>query len=303
MPKLLLNYLSNTRLSFIFIEVLIHRYFICSAHIEIENEPSIYVDAIPIILPCLASLLRWDSDGFDETVMIYHRLLKKLKPRTYDFSEISDIPDFNNFNALTLDERQDFVFRCLKFSSSQREEFNHIHSDYHFWLICLRYWYTIRDLKPVYLCAIILSLIKSTHLFDSDTFQSDDIEPLSISINDDRNHTQIEPETRRSISSKLKAMTKKVYDMKRFDCSIIHEFNCLQTIYMFSIYVNEFFNQPLNYKIHPQKFLCGSFFYAFVEHYETKRNLSAAINSLFQNDIKLMNIINTLFMAITSDIF
>ena len=69
---------------------------------------------------------------------------------------------------------------------------------------------------------------------------------------------------------------------------------------MFSIKVNEFFNRPFNYQINSHQFLCGSFFYAFVEHYETKRNLSDALNDLFQKDTKILKIINDLFMVISS---
>ncbi len=47
--------------------------------------------------------------------------------------------------------------------------------------------------------------------------------------------------------------------MKKFDCSIIYEFNCLQTIYMFSMKVNEFFNRPFACRIDPHTFVCGSF--------------------------------------------
>ena len=44
------------------------------------------------------------------------------------------------------------------------------------------------------------------------------------------------------------------------------------------------------------------FFYAFVEHYEIKQNLTDAMANLFQQDTKLLAIINNLFMAISSDI-
>lgn len=101
---------------------------------------------------------------------------------------------------------------------------------------------------------------------------------------------------------KLKNMSKKVYNYKKFDCSIIHEFNCLQTIYMFSMKVNEFFNRPFNYQIAPHWFLFGSFFYAFVDHYETKRNLTEALNDFFQKETKLLKIINELFMVISDDL-
>jgi hypothetical protein len=39
-----------------------------------------------------------------------------------------------------------------------------------------------------------------------------------------------------------------------------------------------------------------------VDHYETKRNLSDALNDLFQKDTKILMIIKNLFMAISSEI-
>ncbi len=82
--------------------------------------------------------------------------------------------------------------------------------------------------------------------------------------------------------------------------SIIHEFNCLQTIYMYTMKANEFVNRPFTCRIDLHKFLCGSFFYAFVDHSETKRNLSDAFNDLFQRDSKLLTVINDLFTIIST---
>ncbi|CAF2386762.1 unnamed protein product [Rotaria sp. Silwood2] len=301
-PAFLLDSLTDLHLSITFIEILIHRSFICAAHVELEREPSIFVDAIPIVLPCLAILLKWDNEEDDKNIILYHRVLKQLKRCKYDLTDYDEVIDLNYLNSLSTMERQDFVSKCLKMSSTQREQYNHIHTDYHFWLMSIRYWYSIRHLTPVYLYAIIISLIKSIHLINTDTFQSEDIEPLTISINDNRNHTQIDPIIRRTIALKLNEMSKKVYDFKKFDCSIIHEFNCLQTIFMYSTHVNEFLNRPFSYEIFPHHFLCGSFFYAFVEHYETKKNLSDALSNLFQKETKLLKIIDNLFMTITSDI-
>ncbi|CAF1921309.1 unnamed protein product [Rotaria magnacalcarata] len=300
-PKFLLDNLTNLQLSVTFIEMLIHRHFICSAHIEIEQEPSIYADAIPTILPCLASLIKWDNPECDEYAIIYHRVLKQLKPVTYEITEVDNVLDLSRLNSLSFIERQDFVLKCLKTSLADLQTYNHIHTDYHFWLMCIQYWYSIRNLTPVYLYAIIASLIKSIYFFDTNSFQSEDIKPSSILVDDNRNHAQIEPEIRRTIGLKLRTMSRKVFSLKKFDCSIIHEFNCLQTIYMFSMYANEFCNRPFTYKIYPHQFLCGSFFYAFVENYETMRNLPAALSSLFENENKILTIINDLFMAITSD--
>jgi hypothetical protein len=295
----LLDGLTDHRLSESFVEVLIHRHLICSAHVELEQEPTIYADAIPIILPCFAILLKWDNEQDEQSVVIYHRVLKQLKPCIYSLTDFDDIIDLNKLNSLSLMERQDLFLKCLRTPFSRREEIAHIHSDYHFWLITISYWYTIRHLTPVYLYAIIISLIKSVYFIDNDTFHSEDIDLLSLSINDHRNSTQIDPVTRRTINSKFQTISRKVYNWKKFDCSIIHEFNCLQTIYMFSMKVNEFFNRPFHYQIHPHQFLCGSFFYAFVEHYETKRNLTDALNDLCQKDTTIFKIINDLFMAIS----
>lgn len=208
--------------------------------------------------------------------------------------------DLKHLNSLSLNERQDLFCKCLKHRFIQYEN---IHSDYYFWLITIQYWYTIRHLTPVYLYAIIISLIKTIYLSHENTSQIDTDIPsfLLLSINDQRNSTIIDPIIRQTMNTKLKNMSKKVYNFKKFDCSIIHEFNCLQTIYMFSMKVNEFFQRPFNYQIPPYYFLFGSFFYAFVEHYETKRNLTDALNDFFQKDTKLLGIINELFTIISTD--
>ncbi|CAF1422828.1 unnamed protein product [Adineta steineri] len=304
-PTYLLDAVTDLRLSESFIEILIHRRLICSALVELEDEPSIHVDAIPIILPCLAILLKWDDDDDkqdDQSVIIYHRVFKQLKSCPYSVSNLNNDVDLNHLNSLSLIERENFVYKCLNISLSQREKYVHIHSDYHLWLMSIHYWYSIRNLKPVYIYGIIISLIKSIYLVNDDNSQCEDIEPLSLSIDDKRNAIQIEPEIRQTINLKLKNMKKKVYDFKKFDCSIIHEFNCLQTIYVYTMKVNEFFNRPFNYQMHADKFLCGSFFYAFVEHYETKQNIHDAIRDLFQKHTKLLTIIENLFQSIASDI-
>ena len=167
---------------------------------------------------------KWDHEQDDQHVIIYHRVLKQLQPCKYSATDFDDIIDLNQLNSLSLVERQDFVSKCLKLSLCQREQYAHIHSDYHLWLMSIQYWYSIRNLRPVYLYGIIISLIKSIYLVNDDTFQSEDIDPLSLAVNDNRNYTQIEPKLRRIINSKLTNMTKKVYDLRAFDCSIIYEF-------------------------------------------------------------------------------
>ena len=164
-PVFLLDALTDLRLSESFIEILIHRRLICPAHVEIEQEPSIYVDATPIILPCCAILTKWDNEQEEQSVLIYHRVLKQLKPCVYALTDLDELADLNHLNSLSLIERQDLVLKCLK--TSTREELNSLHSDYHFWLIILHYWYTtIRHLTPVYLYGIIITLVRSV-LFTS----------------------------------------------------------------------------------------------------------------------------------------
>lgn len=252
---------------------------ICSAHVELEQQPSIYVDAIPILLPCLPILFTSN----DRSIVIYHRVLRQLKPCVYSFEDYDKEIDFNK-----LDE---FVCQSLKISSHQYEEMKRFHSDYHFWLMIIQYWYSIRQLSPVYLYAIIISLIRSIFLTKNNQSSEEINSPLELSPVDQRLGTYIDVGVREMCQTKLKKLTKKVYEMKKFDCSIIHELNCLQTIYMFSLKMNEFLGEPFRCLITPEMFICGSFFYAFVEHYECKRNLSDAVHDLFEKDSKIRTII------------
>lgn len=286
LSKDLIDKLTNLQLSESFIELLIHRRLICSAHVEVEEQPSIYVDAIPILLPCLPILFKLNhEENNDRSIVIYHRVLRQLKPCVYSFEDHD-----NEFDPT---HREEFVYRCLQISSALREQMKTVHSDYHFWLMIIQYWYSIRQLSSVYLYAIIISLIRSIFLTDNNqTEQStDEINPLNLSLTDRHLSTYVDLGIRQTCQSKLKKLTKKVYDMKKFDCSIIHELNCLQTIYMFSLKMNEFIGEPFRCRIKPETFICGSFFYAFVEHYECKRNLSDAIHDLFEKDSKIRKII------------
>ncbi|UJR36213.1 hypothetical protein I4U23_028945 [Adineta vaga] len=302
LPTYLFDALTDLRLSESFIEILIHRRLICSAMVELEQEASIHVDAIPIILPCIAILLKWDDEQDDQSIVIYHRVVKQLRACKYSPGEDDEIMNLNQLNSLSSLKREKLVCKCLNISFIPQKEYAHIHSDYYLWLMSIHYWYSIRQLKPVYLYGIIISFVKSICLINDDTYEKEDIDSLSLSINDKRNYTQIEPETRRTILLKLKQMRKKVFDLNKFDCSIIHEFNCLQTIYVNTLKVNEFFNRPFQYQIPAYRFLIGSFFYAFVEHYETKQNVNEAIAVLFQKESKLLNLINKLYTTISSDI-
>ena len=281
-----------------FVETLIHRRLICSAHVELEREPSIHVDGIAIILPCLAILLKWDGEEEEQSVFIYHRVLKQLKQCDYFLNEFDDLIDLHQIPSLSLIEREQWVFRCLKIPFAQREQYDHIHPDYHLWLMILRYWSSTRQLSSVYLYAIIICLIKTVHLVVDEEFLTEERESLSLPVDDPRNSQHVLPKLRRVMNAKFKAMSKRVYDTKKFDCSIIHEFNCLQTIYMYTMKLNDFFQRPFHHRIEPQYFLCGSFLYAFVDHYETKRNLSEALSDLFQQDATLLAVMNKLYAAV-----
>ena len=299
----LLDALTDLRLSESFIEILVHRRLICSAHVELERQPSIYVDAIKIILPCLAILLQWDDEQDDRSVIIYHRVLKQLKPCVYSLSETDDLIDLTQLNSLPCVERQRWILKCLKIPLELQEGYEKIHSDYHLWLMILQYWYSSRCLRPVYLYGILISFVRSLYLVDiTDRIYSEEIEPLSIPIDDQRNSLGIDSPVRRLITSKFKNMSKKLFDLKRFDCRIIHEFNCLQTIYMYSMKLNEFFNRPFDHRVEPDYFLCGSLFYAFVAHYEDKRNLSDAISDLLQKQAKLVATVEKLFQMIIAGV-
>ena len=270
---------------------------------ELERAPSIYVDAISIILPCLAILLKWDEEEEEKSVIIYHRVGKQLKACVYSLTEFNDLIDLHQLPLLSLLQREEWVFRCLKIPYAHKEEYDHIHPDYHLWLMLVHYWSSTRQLSPVYLYAVIVSLIRAVQIVNDDEFHSEDLEPLSLPVDDPRNYRQIQPKLRRVITSKFKAMSKRVNDAKKFDCSILHEFNCLQTIYMYTMKLNDFFHRPFKHRIEPQYFLCGSFLYAFVEHYETKRNLSEALNDLLQQDSTLLAIMNRLYAALEWTLF
>jgi hypothetical protein len=210
-----------------FIEILIHRNFICSALVEVEREPSIHIDGIAIILPCLSMLLKWDGQEIDPSVIIYHRAYKQLKACVYQLDTTDDTVDLDQLNSLSIVERQQHICRYMNISIVQYEQNKNTHDDYHLWLMIVQYWFSVRQLSSVYIYAIIFSFIRMVHLIPSENEQCDDFQPLTVPIDNERNSIHIESNVRRSLNLKLRAMSKSVHDMKTFDCKIIHEFNCL----------------------------------------------------------------------------
>lgn len=289
-----------------FVEILVHRRLICSAHVELEDEESIHVSAIPILLPCFALLLFWDGEEQSPSITIHHRVLKQLKPSRYSLPELEGQDQrltLDQFRQLTITEREQWIFRSLDNPFTRKELLQEIHPDYHLWILIVQYWYSIRHLTPVYLHALAITLIKSVYLTatDEDQFDREDFHPFTISIRESRNSKQIEPKVRQMVKTKLNKFIQSAHQMKKFDCSIIHEFNCLQTIYMYTMKLNDFFHRPFAHRVESRDFLCGSLFYAFVDHYETKRNLNDALRDLFHHDQRLLAIVNKFYALITAD--
>jgi hypothetical protein len=142
-PQFLCDAVCNLRLSPSFIEILIHRRLICKAHIEVEHELSIFEHAIPILLPCLAILLKWDGEYNDPLVDIYQRVRNQLQRCYYSVRDyIDNVPDLDKIQLMSRDERQRFVRKFLGLPNEPFRQWNHIHSDYHFWLMIIRYYGT-----------------------------------------------------------------------------------------------------------------------------------------------------------------
>jgi hypothetical protein len=104
----------------------------------------------------------------------------------------------------------------------------------------------------------------------------------------------INNEIRQNIFEKLDRMIKYSYRQTTFDVHIIHEFNCLQAIFMIGCQINEFFNKPFSTRIQPQHFLCGSLLYAFIGRYKDQPNLSADMERLLSNETVLLTVLQTL---------
>ena len=151
LPLFLVDAISDLRLlSSSFIEILIHRRLICKSHITIESEPSIYHCAIPILVPCLAILLRWDQEENDLSVTIYDRVKNQLEERTVIVNnDNNDIPNLDGIQSMSHGEHRDFVMKSLEMPNELLREWDYIPSSYHLWLMIIRYWYRKRGLERV----------------------------------------------------------------------------------------------------------------------------------------------------------
>ena len=278
-------------------EILIHRRLICKSRTTIESEPSIYHHAIPIVLPCFAILLRWDEEQNDLSITIYDREKNQLKERTVLLNNYNnDIPDLDRIQSMSPDEGRYFVMKSLEMSDELLQQWDRIHSDYHLWLMIIRYWYRKRSLQPVYLYAVFICFVEFVFLRTDIELQliEAQLDSLSYALGNGQNRHNINSTTRRQIFKSLEKMRKEVLEENSFDRRITHELNCLQCIYSYSLQANKFFNQPFSSSIYPHFFIAGSLFYAFVNRYKAERNLLDAVRSLVFNNRILFNFIDDL---------
>ena len=264
-------------------EILIHRRLICKSHITIKDKPSIYNCAIPILLPCLAILLRWDQEKNDLSCTIYDRENDQLEERTQCLNNYSnDIPDLHRIQLMSLGEQQHFVMKYLEMSDELLQQWQSIHSDYHLWLMIIRYWYRQRHLNEVYLYAVIICLVNFVFLRTSEELHciEERLHSLSSVFVNGQNRQSIHQTTRNQIFKSLEQIRNEVRNKTSIDNTITHELNCLQSIYIYGLEMNKFFSKPFPSSIDPHYFITGSLFYAFVNRYKTEQNLLNAIGTL-----------------------
>jgi hypothetical protein len=132
LPSMLVDYSSDLRLSSFFIEILIHRLYIYSAYVEVESQSSVYAEAISMLKPILALLLKWDGVNDNQPVTFYYRIGRQLmKVLDYPLADPNGaLIEFDKIHLMSLIERQNFVCHLLSVSSDQIK----IHSDYHLWI-------------------------------------------------------------------------------------------------------------------------------------------------------------------------
>ena len=285
-------------------EFLIHRRLICKTHITIESKPSIYHCAIPILLPCLAILLRWDQEQNDLSVTIYDRVKNQLEERTVILNKYNnDIPDLDGIQSMSPGERRDFVMKYLEMPNELLREWDRIPSDYHLWLMIIRYWYRKRGLEPVYLYAVFICFVEFVFLRTDREVEliEAQLDSLSSALGNGQNRQSINSTTRRQIFKSLEKMRKEALKENSFDRRITHELNCLQCIYIYSLQANKFFNEPFSSSIHPHFFIAGSLFYAFVKRYKAERNLFDAVRPLVLYNGVLRNFIEELKTYVQMD--
>ena len=120
------------------------------------------------------------------------------------------------------------------------------------------------------------------------------LDSLSSALGNGQNRQSINSTTRRQIFKSLEKMRKEVVRGNSFDRCITHQLNCLQCIYIYSLQVNKFFNQPFSSSIRPNYFIAASLFHAFVNHYKADRDLLNAVRSLVFNNRVLLNFMDKL---------
>lgn len=296
-PEYLCTAVSNLCLSPSFIEILIHRRLICKAHIEVISESSIYEHAIPLIEPCFAILLRWDRVFNNPSVDIYQRNRDQLMATRYLLEHYTNhIPKLEHVRSLPIDQRQRFVRNYFNLLNNPFERWNDIDINYHFWLMIIRYWYTRRRPQPVFLYAMIVCLINTIFLkteYEHPEVRQHITQILSAfgcSKNYLRNFS--------NIYQRVNAMCNIDFNTNPFKNSIVYELNCLQTIYLYSLKLNDFFNKPFSSLIHSHYFISGKLFYAFIHRYRDHDNLSNALRDLFSQETVLLNFANKLYRCI-----
>lgn len=297
MPPILIDSSSDLRLVPLFIEILVHRRHIYSTHIEVESQPSIYAEVVPMLLPIFASLFKWAGEESNQTITFYYRAGGQLAPVNHTLSGLENRQiEFNQIHEMPPLERMNIVCDLLSVTNDRIE----IHSDYHLWLLIIRRWHRKRELPSVYLYAIILSFIRSVFVTDYNSSDNDDNLPqtdepkLSISLNINQFQRSLEDKTRESIGDKMNRMLQFSRRQKKFHVNVIHEFNCLQTTLMIGWQINQFFEKPFSTRIQPQHFLCGSFFYAFVGRYTKESELNNPMKALLSQDPILIGFFESL---------
>ncbi|CAF1278255.1 unnamed protein product [Adineta steineri] len=116
LPLFLADAVTDLRLPTTFIDILIHRELIRKALIEVKDKLSVFSYAIPIILPCFASLLKWDQELNNSSIIIHRRKADKLAEYKYFINNHDpDIPELEQiWTTMPIDKRQDYRLNHLK---------------------------------------------------------------------------------------------------------------------------------------------------------------------------------------------
>lgn len=288
-----------------FLEVLVHRRLICSAYVELERELSVHEHSIPIILPCLSMLIESDGNEDEEqTFYVYHRVVRNLKRCIFPILTENRFPTIKQMRKLSVEQLETLISAQLEISDEKLEKIDRLHEDFRLWFRIFSHWFKVRQVKPVYLYGIIVSFVRSVYLKSSEQLSdvnSEYIEPFSQSIDDERNRILLSADDFTSIKTKIRNMMRDVYLAKQFNCRIIHEFNSLQMIYLYTLKLNDFLGQPFSLSLDVGTFLSGSFFYAFVNNYAKKSNHYDAVFHFLNSNRTIMEIVENFVQLISSE--